>query len=69
MDGSGASEPILTAAPARQLPPVPADLFTRAAAAVVALRAARGGATSDEIEGIVARGAAQAARVLATEHP
>jgi hypothetical protein len=63
-DRPGASKPIPIAAPALQLPPVPADLFTRAAA-VVAQRAARGSASLDEIEGIVARGAAQAARLLA----
>jgi hypothetical protein len=45
-------------------PPATADLFTRAGA-IVAERAARGGATRDDIERIIMRAAAQAARALA----
>lgn len=62
-DGSDAPRPTLRAAPGLQLPPVPADLFARAAA-ICAKRAAVGGATLDELEALIARGAAQAARLL-----
>ncbi|MFY3742449.1 hypothetical protein ACOQFB_00955 [Anaeromyxobacter sp. Red801] len=63
-DGSDASDATLRAAPGLQLPPIPVDLFTRAAA-ICARRAAVGGATVDELEALIARGAAQAARLLA----
>jgi hypothetical protein len=47
-------------------PPAPTpDLFTRAGA-IVAERAARGGASIDDIERIMARAAAQTARVMVT---
>jgi hypothetical protein len=42
----------------RGLPPVPVDLFTRAAA-IVARRAAKGGASTDDVEAVLARGLAQ----------
>ena len=46
------------------LPSPPAKIFTRAAA-LCAKRVAGTGATTDELEAIIARGAAQAARLLA----
>lgn len=51
---------MLRAAGVLQLPTVSADIFTRAAA-IVAKRAAQDGASTDDVEVIVARGAAQAA--------
>ena len=59
-DPSRASNPMLRAAPGLQdLPAVPINLFTRAAA-IVAKRAARAGAPRDDVEGILARGLAHA---------
>ncbi len=57
-----APRPPQEAAPGLQLLPVPVGLFTRAAA-LVAKRAAKGGATTAELEAIIARGTAQAARL------
>jgi hypothetical protein len=68
-DGSGASDRTLRAAPGLQnLPAVPIDLFTRAAA-IVAERAARGGATRDDVEAVLARGVVQAAALRAGRAP
>ncbi len=61
---SVAPEATQEAAPGLQLLPLPAELFTRAAA-LVAKRAAKGGATTAELEAIIARGTAQAARLAA----
>jgi hypothetical protein len=67
-EASGASDRTLRAAPGLQdLPAVPIDLFTRAAA-IVAKRAARGGASSSDVEAVLARGLAQA-RALASGAP
>jgi hypothetical protein len=61
--GSGAPDRTLRAAGGlRDLPAIPIDLFTRAAA-IVAERAARGSATQDDVEAILARGLAQAREV------
>jgi len=46
------------------LPPLPVGLFSRAAA-IIAQRSACGGATLDQLEAIISRGASQQARLLA----
>jgi hypothetical protein len=61
----GAAPVSATASGASDLPAPTANLFARAGA-IVAERAARGGASIDDIERIIARAAAQAARALAT---
>jgi hypothetical protein len=49
------------------LTPLEAEVFVTATAAVAA-RAARGGASAEELETVVARGSAQAAALVHSEH-